>query len=309
MDMESESVSGGNTPSAPATFAEAFAADASPASGTSEQSPSTPAAAEQPQVATDGTTPAADDPRSPFIPRSRFDEVNTKYNELKSWREQHGWAETVNREAVEQAQRIAQQFSQDKPAFLRQVLAESLADPTLAPLVRSELGRFLGQRSQQQPGSLPVFQLENGQTVDLNALKQEWTDEVRREFEPIKQTVQQQQEAARQAETLRQADSYGRETFADIQTWPGMDIPDNRAKLAEALKAMPLKSDDPRDVTIALHKAYRQTILPSLTQNAQARVLDNLQHKAAASISPNPGSAVPSSPKAITSFHDKGLQW
>ena len=309
-----DTTSGGN-PASPASFAEAFAADASPAPDSTASQTTTPAAEAAPP-SQETTTPAADDPRSPFIPRPRFDEVNGKYNELKAWKEQYAWAEQVDRNAVHEAMRIAQTYTQDNPAFIRQILAEALADQQLAPAIRSELGRYLAQRQAAGPDLNPIpLALENGQTLpiytaeQIAALKQQWQDEIKREFEPIRTTVEQQRQAYEQAERLRQAEEFGRSTFADVQTWPGMDNPENRQKVAAELKAMRLESDDPREVQLALNTAYRKVVLPSLNQRAESQLLDTLKRNAAASTSPNPGSAVPTAPKRIDSFHDKSLQW
>src|SRR6185436_7125744 len=67
------SPSGGNTPAERPTFEQAFAADASPASDPSTAATASP---EGPAATSSEATPGDD--RSPFIPRPRFDEVNTR---------------------------------------------------------------------------------------------------------------------------------------------------------------------------------------------------------------------------------------
>jgi hypothetical protein len=316
--MDDVSTSGGNSAPAsagPATFAEAFASDASPAPGSPAES-NTPPAAELP--ATDAAaSPQQPDERSPFIPRARFDEVNTERAALKAFKEQFGWAEQVDRHAIQQLQPYAQMFATDRAAFLRQVIADSMADATLGPQIRSELGRALATRGAQpqtepQP-DLPI-ELADGRVVHLYSAEQQakreaWVREqllgqIKQEFAPVVQTTQaivaEREATARQ----RQADEYGTTTFAKAQKWPGMDSEDNRKAVHDAIKAMNLQSDDPRDVSLALNEAYLQVVVPKLTQSAQSKLLDTLQQKAAASTSPNPGSAAPASQKAYKSFND-----
>src|SRR5690349_16067468 len=87
------------TPEAPLTFEAAFAVDASSASDPASTSTTTPAA-EQQETTAAATSPTAgeSDDRSPFIPRTRFDEVNAERNTLRQWKEQRAWAEQINQE-------------------------------------------------------------------------------------------------------------------------------------------------------------------------------------------------------------------
>jgi len=314
-----EPVSGGNPASAPASFADAFAADASPASDTPSPETSTPAAEAAPPSG-ESTTPAADDPRSPFIPRPRFDEVNAKYNELKTWKEQYAWAEPLNREEVQQLMAFRQAYAANPIETLQAELAALQDNPVYAQQLRSLAARQLaagrGQAQPAAPDLNPIaVQLEDGRTVSLysaeqmSALKAQWIEEIKREFAPVVQTVEDQRRANQQAETQRRAQEFGQTTYAELKTWPGMDQKENQIKVRDELAAMRFDSDDPRDVTLALNAVYRKVVLPTLNQKAQSQLLDSLQQKAAASTSPNPGSAVPTAPKRIDSFHDSSLSW
>ena len=95
----------------------------------------------------------------------------------------------------------------------------------------------------------------------------------------------------------------------DAAKWPGMDVKENRLAVKAAMEAMRITSDDPRDLQLALNAAWRQVVLPTLSAKAQSQLLDNLQTKAAASTSVNPGSATPSTPRNVTSFNDPSLEW
>jgi hypothetical protein len=315
---------GGNNAAAPAsgptTFAEAFAPDASPASDPSQQSNDAPAAA---QPATDGeSTPTADD-RSPFIPRSRFDEVNGKYNELKQWREQYGWVEDAQkRAAFEQAVQIGQLYTQDRAGYIRQLLADALNDQTLAPVVRSEAARFLSQgRGQgQAPAAVDLnpipVQLEDGRTVPLftaeqhQALLQQELAKFREELAPVRQTAEELKAAKEQAARQQEADSFAKTFFGDLSKLPDFDA--LKPEIASRLAATTLASDHPKEVEAAVYRIYMDLSAARRTTDiakAKSEQLDDLRRQAAASTSPNPGSAAPSTTRTPASFYDPALKW
>lgn len=312
--VTSTASSGGTESSTPLTFQQAFAADASPASSTPTSESTTPPAAAQPGTEADAT-PA--DERSPFIPRDRFDEVNTKFNELKTWKEQYGWAEQIPQAALMDAIRIAQRAQTDPIAYLQDFIKDLQGHPTHGAQLKSLAAKALAARTQPQgPDLTPIqVQLENGQTVPLYsadqiaALKTQWLDAAKQQFQPITQTVEQLQ--AERAEAHQQADiaRYVDTTFKDAATWPGMDEPANRKAVAETLASMHVEDDDPRAVTVALNAAYRKVVLPTLSQKTEAKLLDSLKTKAAASSTVNPGSTGTASPPRVTSFYDASLQW
>lgn len=317
-----QTVSDGNS-AAPATFAEAFAADASSASDSSTQSP-TPAAAEAPPTPGSESTPGAQDERSPFIPRDRFDEVNRKYNELKAWREQHGWAESVDLQAVQKAAEIGQLYTQDRAGYIRQILAEAVGDPNLAPVVRSEAARLLaGARGQQpavapEPQLVPV-QLEDGSVVQvprdpaawLAWHQQQWLSQVEQKIAPALQTAEEVKAAKEFAARSQQAQSFAQSFVGDLQALP--HFAEVKADIYDRLSKATLQSDHPDEVKATAYRIYTQVfaekVLPKLSQTAQAEQLDDLKRKAAASTVPNPNAAVPSTPRDIKSFNDPRLSW
>jgi len=246
-------------------------------------------------------------------PRERWDTIlaNARDKAVAEWKEKYGWAEQIPRDRLEAALQFYSRFTSNDPVDVLQELVQQVqADPVHSQKLRSLAARALAHRQAQeaQTGPLPVIELADGRTVDLNALKQEWTSEVEQKFAPVVQTVEQQRRMHEQAELQRKADEFGRTTFADLKTWPGMDSKENQQKIAQAIKAMSLASDDPRDIQLAVNAVYRREILPTLSQKAQSQLLDSLQQKATAS-TVNPGSAVPATPRAVTSFHDPSLTW
>lgn len=308
---------------APTTFAEAFAADASPTSDTALTSTTTPAA-EQP--GTDSTaTPQQTDERSPFIPRARFDEVNTRKGELESKLSSLAWAEQVNPQEFQQIQRIAKALSgPDKVAGLQELAAElRKEDPAFEAQLRSYAARTLAQRppqvEQEPQPDLPI-QLDDGRVVHLYSAEQQakrdaylhkqWLQSVEQKLQPLQQTHEQWQAQRAAYEQQQQVEHFVTTTFADLQTWPGMADPVNQKAVAQAMRSMGLPDDaSPERVMLAANEAYRKAVLPTLNQKAQSELLDSLKTKAAASTSVNPGTAASSAPRRITSFHDAGLQW
>ena len=316
--MEGTEPVGGNTPaSSPATFAAAdWSSEASPAPESSQQT-TTPAAAEQPTTASEPNTPAGDD-RSPFIPRSRFDEVNGKFNELKTWKEQFGWAEHVDRAKVEQAVQLAQLYSTDRAGYIRTLLSEAMNDAQLAPAIRSEAARLLGTRAQGQPEPVQMVpvQLEDGTVVqmprDPNAWlaqqRSQWQAELEQKFAPAltaAEKLQKAEEHYAQAQEAKQfADAFGPELakrphFAEL-----------KGEIISRLASTKLETDHPAEVRAAAMGIYAdllsEKVLPGLSTKAQSQLLDSLQQKAAASNSVNPGSAAPSTPKFVRSFSQLG---
>lgn len=297
----------------PATFAEAFAADASSAADPSA-SATTPPAAAQPAQDAAGTTPADKD-RSPFIPRSRFDEVNTRLGELTKWKEQHGWVEGVDRAAVDQAVQIAQRFQQDPGGYIKQLLSEAISNPQLAPMVRSEMARFLGQRPQASapPAAVDLtpipVQMEDGRTLNMLTAEQ-WDAreaKLREEFAPAVQTAKELKAARDEAEAIRQADAFAAASITPMMAFP--QFKEHAKEIAEYVNKAKLATGHPAEVEAATLRAYATIVVPKLDQASQSKLLDNLQQKAAASRSPNPGSAAPSAPADIKSFTDRRLTW
>ena len=317
-----EAVTGTDGNSAPAstgptTFAEAFASDASSASNPSDQS-TTPPAAEQPGTGTEASPQQTED-RSPFIPRQRFDEVNTERTTLKEWKERFAWAEQVNQADLQEAIRIAQLSKTDPIAYMQEFVKDLQAHPTYSAQLKSLAAKALAARGQgpqapQEPQPDLPIQLEDGRVVHLYSaeqqakreawLQQQWLNAVDQKIQPIQQTHEQQIAERKAAEQRQQIEHFTTTTYADMATWPGMDDKANQAAVGEYLKGLNVTSDDPREVQLLANEAYRKVVLPKLSQQAQSTLLDNLKTKAAASTSVNPGSAAATTPKRINKFSD-----
>lgn len=324
----SEVSSGGMeaTTSEPISFEQALAADASPASDPSDSSEHVAPTAEQSE-----TTETVADQRQPsgsererFIPRERFDAVNRKYNELKAWREQRAWADQIDPSTFQQMVQFYGQASRDPRAFALQLLDELVNSPEHAAAVRSELARRLATGTAQAGDGLPEPDVEltdaQGRVIGRTysdkqlALRDEFMRrqmlaDIKRELQPQFQTLD-----ALKAERETILAHQQAQTFATgfMQELAGLPLfAEHKAEIGKALAGMQLDSDHPSEVKAAAYRAYLQVVGPKLGGNRQATkdVLADLQRKAAAGSSVNPGAAAGGAPKPITSFDDARLEW
>jgi hypothetical protein len=317
----------GNT-AGPTTFDEAFAADASSASESSDQTNGSASPATEQQASSE-STPAGDD-RSPYIPRQRFDEVNTERNTLKQWKEQYAWAEQINRDQVGQAVELAQRYQRDPIGFLNELAQELQNSPELGPQLRSMAARTLAaargqQQAPQEPQMVPV-QLEDGSVVQMPRdpsawlawHQQQWMQQVEQKMAPAMTAAQRFQQQEHQAQAQAWSSSFMDEitqTYGDISAHREAIAAEVRSVL-DRLPASDARRDAPEFLEALTLRAVNKVVLPALAQakqqelqKAKSTQLDELTRKAGASIAPNPGSATPTAPRAITSFDDPSLQW
>lgn len=304
----------GSTTTGPATFAEAFAADASSASPPVEApATATPSAdATVPPVAesTDGVTPAQGEP-----PKERWADIleNARTKAREEERAQYAqveWAKSVSPQEFQQIADMARKASTEPIAYLQDFIKELQTHPTYGPQLKSLAAKALSQRQPQGPDLTPLqVQMEDGRTVPLYsadqiaALKSQWLAEAEQKFQPYTKTLEDLQAERANAQKAQEQERFVSTTYADLVTWPGMDDQANRKAVAEEL-ARNVKTDDPRDISLALNAAYRKVVLPTLASKSESSVLENLQRKAAAATSINPGSAASTSPRPVKSFSD-----
>lgn len=231
-----------------------------------------------------------------------------------------GWAQNLDRTTVEQGLEIGRLYQQDRAGFVRQLLMEASSDPDLAPLVRSEAARVLGQRRQTQPDQaapdlspdIPVMDAEGrvvAQTFSSDRVQQIVQQAVQqaldREVAPLKQDYQtrRQQEAARQEQQAIQ--TYSQDIYSEAADMlPGFK--EHEADIAKAFERIP--SHVPADK--ALRLAWKEVVGGKLAPADQVRAdtLKDLQTKAAAS-AVNPASAAIPPTRRPVSLLDPGLSW
>ena len=279
-----------------------------------------PAGATAADTSTDQSKPQGPIPFE--VHKTALENARTKEREaaLAEWRQQHGWAEQVNRADIEQAVKLAQRYKSDRIAFLQELVKETQDDPVFGPQLASWAARTLASRRGQSGGG-EGFQLPepdvaitdaSGQTVggtySGGLLKQIVTGAVQQavqqavaateqKFAPLATSVQSWQKREAEAEHKRQVDQFGETTFADMQTWQGMDDEANRRAVGEAILAAQVDGEDPRDVLRVAEAAYRRIVVPKLMQ---ARLSDQVQqtHLKAQANTVSPAASSAGTPKS-----------
>lgn len=310
------------TPATPAlTFEDVYAADASSAADPSEQSSTTPPAAGQPGAAPE--SPQSPDDRSPYIPRARFDEVNTRLKDAETFKQQYEWAAQVSREDLAEVVKIAQLSKADPIAYVQQFIADLQADPQYGAQLRSLAARALSHREAapaQQPAAVDMtptsVQLDDGRVVSLYsaeqlaAREQLLLSQVDQKYAPALQTAADLKSERELAVATRQADTFASDFLTEVRTLPNFKSvePQIKADLAQLIQSGTV-GDHPAELQNAVRSLYLKHALPTLQRTAQSAQLDSLQRTAAASSGINPGSAAPTSSKRPVSFEDPSLKW
>lgn len=287
---------------------------------TSESTPAASASADvtvPPAAATtpEGSTPAPGEP-----PKERWDAIlaNARQKAADEALAPLAWARGVNPQEFQQMQQIARHFTSGNAVEgIKNLIAELRRDPAinqqLTRLHAQELAALRGQPKEPDLNPIQV-QLDNGQTVGLYsadqiaALRQQWLNDVRQELQPIAKSHEQLQADRAEAVRQHQIEHFTTTTFADAQTWPGMDSQENRTAVAKEMAQARINPNDPGQVQLALNAAWRKVVVPTLKSSAEATLLDSLKTKAQASTSVNPGSAAPSAPRTVTRFDQLGAE-
>lgn len=288
------------------------AADFAPASGgdTSTPAPAEPAApvetTAQPGAATTApavattANPTTTEPTKtgpiPFDVHTRALE-NARAKAVEEWKGKYGWAEQIDQQSLQEAIRIAQLSKADPIAYVQEYIKELQGHDTYGPQLRSLAARALasarGQQQEQEPQPDLPIQLEDGRVVHLYSaeqqakreayLQKQWMASVKQELQPMVKTVEQvkaeRDAAAAEAETQR----YLETTWNDLLTWPGMDDKGMRAEVGKYLEAHPSRTEDPRDIAIALSAAYRAVVVPKRDAASRQAVVDDIHKQANAS--------------------------
>ena len=282
-----EDLSGGNT--APA---------ASPSAGTASpavQSPSVAgsAAPAVQETATPGITDSTE--REGFIPRARFDEVNTRMStaekQMADWKEKYGWAESVQRDQLEEMAGWYQGYKGDPAEFLERAYQEALSHPVHGATVKSRIGKLMASmRAQQQQAEptfepdVPVMDANNNivtRTYSADLVKQMLAHEIDKRLNPYKEDLETRKSQAERQQQRQQAES---QADADIQYVRSMPMfEDHKADILAVFQGNP---------KLTLRQAYddvlKTKIFPSIGQKSEAKVLSDLQQKANAQ-TVNPG--------------------
>jgi hypothetical protein len=316
----------GSTTTGPTSFSEMPSSawsDAPSASAPSSESTQTDpsAATTTPPVE---TAPGEGQPQQGEPPKERWNDIlanaRTKAAQEANaqFEQQYGWAKQIPQAEFQQVQQLARTLSADPIQGLQQLIAEVRKNPQYDAQLKSLAARALSQRSAPQIPAEPQMvnvQLEDGSVVPmprdpaawLAHHEQRWLSQIEQKFQPVTRTIENLQQREAAAERAQQIQAFTDTTFNDAVTWQGMDSKDNQIAVAQRMAQMGIPDDaSPEAVKLALHTAWRQVVVPKLAQSTEAKLLDSLKTKAAASSSVNPGSAAPSASRQVTRFQDLG---
>jgi hypothetical protein len=229
---------------------------------------------------------------------------NARTKAVEELRARVGWAEQIDPQEFQQVQHFVRTLQADPVAGLQQLMAEIRKNPQHDAAIRSLAARALAQRQQAQAADqepqlemVPV-ELSDGRivkfaTAESTAAREAWiqrkaTEAATAQLQPHLQTLHGLQQREQAIAQQQQVDHFVSTTFADMQTWPGMETADAKAAVANELARARIDPNDPREVALALDRAYRKTILPSLSASSRQAVLSDLHQKAQTNtVSPN----------------------
>jgi hypothetical protein len=326
MEGTSTPTSTGSTTTGPTTFSEM------PSTAWSDApSASAPATANTPADQSTATTtpspetvPVEGQPQQGEPPKERWNDIlaNARTKAAQDadakW-QQYAWAKQIDPQDFQQVQSITRHFKPggDPIEGLQSLMAEIRKDPANDARIRSLAARALSQRSQPQAPTEPQMvqvQLEDGTVVAmprdpatwLEHQKQQWLSQVEQKFQPLvkaHETTQAERQIEAQNQYVKQVSDA---TYDDAKTWAGMDSLENQIAVAQAMETMVPDNASIEQVQLALNAAYRKVVLPKLSSSTEAKLLDSLKTRAAASTSVNPGSAAASASRQVARFQDLG---
>lgn len=216
---------------------------------------------------------------------------------------------TIAREAMQWFQSAAR----DRAGFIRDTIHEALADPDLAPQVRSLLGQTLG--SARQPAAAPAspeapppdftdgqghsfYSATAQQARDewlINRVKADILGEVQPDLDQVRADRDAQQQERQAAQVKQTFAGYLQEARTE---WKGFK--EHEKEIKAALLAAPLTSGHPAEERILLEQTYRRIVGPKLSQIQQAEWLADLKTKAtASSLNPSATGAPSGIPKNV----------
>lgn len=287
--------------SASSTEAASTATEESSAAPVTTESSADPAATVQADATATTAPLTTDKPKGPIpfeVHHTALENARTKAKDeaLAEWRKTHGWAEQVNRAEIEALAPMAQLYQRDRPAFVRQILSEGVADPEVAALIRSEAARFLGSRAPAQESTeiepdIPVMD-ESGRVVNhaysataVKQLVQRAVEEaIGKKVAPLEQDYQARQKHAERAAYNKRLDDAVKADERFVESRPYWK--DHKAAIQK------LYAETPSFVTLrdAYYHYVEHTLLPNLSKTERTKVVNGLTEKvAASSVSPSSG--------------------
>lgn len=248
--------------------------DASPASSASESDSPTSVGTTSDAGEDSGVGSDHGLANEPLIPKSRFDEANTRYQRLK-------WAEAVDRQQVESLRAFDQRFNQDPIATYRW-LGEQLAMRGYQLQGPQQTQPHVQQP--QNPDTLPgpdyQYRDEQGNVQQFYSAGQLQKvvafveNKIGQRVAPLEQHISTQQVQWR-------AQQDAQRMLADAETWP---------HFGEFKQA--IWQEMANDGRISLETAYRKAVIPAIRDRERQALLAELREKPGATTA-SPSSAQP----------------
>ena len=251
--------------------------------------------------ATQATAAPITDSTTGEPPKERWADIlaNTRQKEreaaLNEWRQQYGWAESVDRNQLEQMAEWYGRYNGDAGEFMESILQESLQHPVHGASVRSRLGRMLSSLRAQQTQPLPEIEPDipvmdsNGNVVNhaysAKAMKEIVQREIQsalgKEVAPLKEDYETRKAKEEREERRDQAYQQADADVEYVKSMPGFT--EHKADILATFKANPRMT-----IRQAYDEVLKSKIFPGYGQKAEAKVLSDLQQKANAQ-TVNPG--------------------
>lgn len=256
-----------------------------------------PAATVQAAATDDTTTPPVTEQQGPIPFKVHHTALeNARQKAIEEYKAKVGWAESVNREHVEQMQRMGQLYATDPKAFVRQFLSEGTADPELAAIIREETARLHQRREPQAELADKPIPIVGENNEVIGTLQDVVERMLAKRIDPLQQDLDTRRQRETHDAEQREVEALIAEETSNIRE-SVFTLPEFEAHKPEVLaKAREYVDANKRiSVEAALHRAYNAIVLPKLAKTERAKVLGDLQSKpAASSVSPSSGTtAIP----------------
>lgn len=327
------SASTGSTTTGPASFSDLPSSAWNDASSASSPSPSETPAASAGAATTEppAATTTEGSPQQGAPPQERWPDIlnnaRTKAREevAQQWKD-YEFIRQIPAQDAREFYELAVQSQGDPIALLNLLSQRIAADPVHGQALRSFAAKQLAAaRGTAQSTEMPGPDLEvtdpQGNVISrtysdqqlarlIQHVQKQTIETIEQKFAPVQQTHEAITRAQAQLQEQAQAQSWSADLSKDFNTWPGFHPEHNKAeraqvktRTAELVAAMPReKQNDPVALENAFLRAYREVVVPTLSQRAESQLLDSLKTKAAASISVNPGTAAASTQRRVDRF-------
>jgi hypothetical protein len=214
------------------------------------------------------------------------------------------WAKGLTKDEVEAAVNLTRFANEQPTEFVRRAIERLRSDPDTTPEMQRILDSYSAKPAEKSEEGekdvrpAPDVLLEDGRLVYSDAQQTKLLDWHERQLEAkFTAKLAPLEQKAKREDGLRAIEERATEVLKEVLTWPGMDKPENKKAVSEAMVKDKL----------AVDAAYRKVVLPKLTDTkaiedrVRKQVLSELKTKArAGSVNPQPTGGEPQDFKKMT---------